>query len=58
MFDTYTIRATLQSFGISLDEAEAQSLCAPLHAILADLNKLNELEPQLGDPDPVFRVEE
>ena len=58
MLDAHAIQATLQSLGISLGEAEAQSLSAPLAAILSDLNKLDELETQLSDPDPLFRVEE
>jgi len=58
MFDANTIQMMLSSSGITISAAEAERLCAPLQAILADLQKLDDLEAELGDPDPHFVVEE
>jgi Asp-tRNA(Asn)/Glu-tRNA(Gln) amidotransferase C subunit len=58
MFDANTIQSVLRSSGITISAAEAERLCGPLQAILADLQKLDDLEARLGDPDPHFVVEE
>jgi len=58
MLDSQTIQAILRSGGITISAEAAERLGAPLHAILADLQKLDDLEAEVGEPDPGFVVEE
>jgi len=58
MLDGNTIQAMLRSAGITISAEEAARLGAPLQAIFADLQKLDALEAEVGDPDPQFVAEE
>lgn len=58
MLDGKAIQAMLRSGGITISAEEAERLSAPLHAIFTDLRKLDDLEAEVGEPDPGFVVEE
>jgi hypothetical protein len=58
MLDSNAIQAILRSGGITISAEEAEKLGVPLRAILADLQKLDDLEAEVSEPDPGFAVEE